>query len=565
MNIPGYQILREIGTGGMSTVYLAVQKSLDREVALKIMSSIMVTDENFRKRFLKEGKIVAHLSHPNIIIVYDIGIHENCYYMALEYAKEGNLTQFIERNKPTIPQLIYIFKKIASALDYAHNQEIIHRDVKSANILFRNDTLPLLTDFGIAKLLNPNATQLTAVGVTVGSPHYMSPEQILGNPLSKSSDLYGLGVVLYEMLTDRKPYEGENSLAIALKHLNDPIPALPDYCLEFQPILNRLLAKNANARFSDAKHLIEAIDNLQTHKSSLKLDTRITSHQDKIKSLEYSNEFLRSGIPPSLPTQTKFIDSTVKKFIKLLYDNKWILGTLILVILAGSGLYYYDTFIHEKHKEETRTFFIRKIRTPENFVTQKMQQLNEVAAAYNRILTLNPGNKTAVEGLQLLADKYAKLAQKSLPNVSNELALRVIKNGLDISPQHNELLLLKKKVEQMKSDHTNYTINEEKVFALLKEAENHLSASRFIFPSDENAIETYKEVLKLDPNNKMALRRLNEIADFFEQKAQEDLKNNRINQAISRIEQGLMINPEHAGLLELKETVESQALSDNKN
>ncbi|MFC6670089.1 serine/threonine-protein kinase [Marinobacterium aestuariivivens] len=263
MKIPGYQLKNEIGKGGMSTVYLAVQESLDREVALKIMAPALVADEDFRIRFLKEGKIVAKLIHPNIVTVYDIGAFESYYYMALEYASGGNLSQYIQKGLPKEHALL-ILRHIASALGYAHALGFIHRDVKSANILFRADKTPVLSDFGIAKAAASSGTQLTQAGLAIGTPKYMSPEQTMGKTVTAQSDFYSLGVVFHEMLTRRCPFEGEDSFVIAYKHINAPIPALPSDCAEFQPILDRLLAKSPDNRYSNTQELFSAIDEIRS-------------------------------------------------------------------------------------------------------------------------------------------------------------------------------------------------------------------------------------------------------------------------------------------------------------
>jgi serine/threonine-protein kinase PpkA len=270
MNIPGYSIQSIIGRGGTATVYLAIQESLERKVALKVMSPNLGADPSFRERFVKEGRIIARLSHPNIVTVYDIGCHDEQNYMAVQYIESGCLKDRLEQPMGA-SEAWQVTQQVAAALGFAHDQGFIHRDVKPGNILFREDGEAVLSDFGIAKALTAD-TQLTAVGWTVGTPDYMSPEQAMGKEVSPASDLYSLGVLLYEMLTGTRPYEAETAIATALKHMHGPIPELPAQYSVYQPLINRLLAKEAEQRFATAKELIEEIDRLPAAGTALSSD-----------------------------------------------------------------------------------------------------------------------------------------------------------------------------------------------------------------------------------------------------------------------------------------------------
>ncbi len=264
-DIPGYKILTPIGKGGMAVVYLAVQESLDREVALKVMKPALESDPTLCSRFLKEGKIVAQMSsHPGIVTVFDIGCHEKWYFMAMEYIPGESLKQRIEQGRG-VEQPLKVIREIAQALMHAHDLGFVHRDVKPGNILFRESGAAVLTDFGIAKAVQSD-TDLTHVGFAVGSPAYMSPEQTVGGFVDARSDLYALGVVFYEMLTGRKPFLGESTALVASMHRKSPIPQLPDNFSSYQGILNRLMTKQPDDRFQNAGELIESIEAFR-HKS----------------------------------------------------------------------------------------------------------------------------------------------------------------------------------------------------------------------------------------------------------------------------------------------------------
>ncbi|MCB1755034.1 MAG: protein kinase [Gammaproteobacteria bacterium] len=259
MKIPGYKLISKLGQGGMASVYLALQESLDREVALKIMDPKMASDESFCDRFLKEGKIVAQLSsHPDIVTVYDIGRAGDYYYMAMEYIAGPNLKDRIYKgDNPKQPLLV--IRQVASALQMAHSRGFIHRDVKPANILFKESGDAVLSDFGIAKAVQAD-TQLTAIGYAVGTPEYMSPEQAMGQAVDFRADLYCLGVVLYEMLAEKKPYVGQDPFSTALMHINNPVPRLPEKVGDLQPLIDRLMAKDREQRYQSAQEVIDAID-----------------------------------------------------------------------------------------------------------------------------------------------------------------------------------------------------------------------------------------------------------------------------------------------------------------
>jgi tetratricopeptide (TPR) repeat protein len=264
MNIPGYTIKKLLGKGGMASVFLAVDEKFERMVAIKIMSPALSADGNFRERFLREAKIVARISHPNIVAVYDVNNVDKYYYIAMEYHPGGDLKRRIQKGL-TVAEVLNITVSVAKALDYAHSKGYLHRDIKPDNILFRADGSAVLTDFGIAKATD-NSTNtgfgLTQVGLVAGTPTYMSPEQARGKELGSASDLYALGIVLYEMLTGKPPYEANEAIALAIKHINEPIPKLEGKLKHFQPLLNGLLAKQPEQRFKSGSEVVEKIEAL---------------------------------------------------------------------------------------------------------------------------------------------------------------------------------------------------------------------------------------------------------------------------------------------------------------
>ncbi|MCP4151878.1 MAG: serine/threonine protein kinase, partial [bacterium] len=260
--IPGYRMDRKLGQGGMADVYLGVQENLEREVAIKILIPSLFRDKQFALRFIKEAQTAAQLIHPNIITIHDIGRVGDTYFIVMEYLEESLHDRMKKRGSLTPKEALGIIKVIASAMDYAHQKGFIHRDIKPDNIMFRSDGSAVLVDFGIARAID-STTHLTRTGMSIGTPHYMSPEQCRGEKIDGRSDIYSLGVQLYELLTGKVPYKAENTAGIILKHIQEPIPQLPIELGLFQPLIDKMMAKDKKKRVqtgSEAIKFIEAID-----------------------------------------------------------------------------------------------------------------------------------------------------------------------------------------------------------------------------------------------------------------------------------------------------------------
>lgn len=260
VEIPGYRIERVLGKGGMATVYLAVQQIFERHVALKVMSTSLAEDPSFGQRFLREARIVSQLVHPNIITVYDVGVHDNAYYLSMEYIAGPDLKQ--ARQQLTLTQKIHIVLDIARALDFAGGKGYVHRDIKPENILLRQDSYrAVLMDFGIARAAETDLS-VTQTGMALGTPHYMSPEQAKGQAVDHRADLYSLGVVFYYLLVGSVPYHADSAVAIGIKHITEPIPVLPQHLRGLQPIIDQLMAKRPEERYQSAAVLIAQLQAL---------------------------------------------------------------------------------------------------------------------------------------------------------------------------------------------------------------------------------------------------------------------------------------------------------------
>lgn len=257
MKIPGYQVHRKIGQGGMASVFLATQTSFERKVALKMIANSAFGTETLAERFEREAKIVASFSHPHIVPVYDVGRVDKYHYLAMDYLQGGDLSSWIRAGlEPQESEVI--LTQMAQALHYAHGKGYIHRDVKADNIMFREDNSAVLTDFGIARPVKAQ-TSHTEQGTVVGTPSYMSPEQCQGGEIDGRSDLYSLGVLLFIMLTKELPYTADEPLALALKHVNAPLPQLPTAHSRYQPLIDKLMAKHPDDRYQSGLELSKAV------------------------------------------------------------------------------------------------------------------------------------------------------------------------------------------------------------------------------------------------------------------------------------------------------------------
>lgn len=259
MNIPGYKIRKELGSGGMSRVYLAFENKLKRPVALKVLLPHLANNTRITRRFIKEARTAAQLRHSNIVSIYDVGKEKDSYYISMEYLNES-LKDRLRRVSALKPEdALHIVKETAKALSYAHRKGFIHRDIKPDNIMFRGDGAIVLVDFGIVKALK-SATRLTKTGVSVGTPKYMSPEQVRAARIDGRADIYSLGIVLYEALVGSAPYKAEDVIALAVKHAEEPVPQLPSRLKCYQPLIDKMLAKDPKDRVKNAEGLIRLID-----------------------------------------------------------------------------------------------------------------------------------------------------------------------------------------------------------------------------------------------------------------------------------------------------------------
>ena len=332
-----YEVLDRIGAGGMAIVYKAKDLLLNRVVTIKVLREQFVSDEDFIRRFRREAQSAGSLSHPNIVSVYDVGKEGDTEYIVMEYVEGRNLKEIIREYAPlSTDQSINLGRQITMAIQNAHEHHIIHRDIKPHNILVTADGHAKVTDFGIARAVS--SATVTHTGDIIGSVHYLSPEQAKGLQSNEQSDIYSLGIVLYELITGKVPYDGETPITIALKHLQEqavlPSKINPLVGEEFQAVIMRAIAKSPEQRYLSAKDLLADLDHIQAGRPISKLviplddDSEATqTHKGMGKILapiQTSDASMGAGSSP-LKTKNK--------------RRQWIVGGLvILFLLLLSGL-----------------------------------------------------------------------------------------------------------------------------------------------------------------------------------------------------------------------------------
>ena len=328
-----YEVLERLGAGGMAIVYKAKDLLLNRVVTIKVLREQFVTDEDFIRRFRREAQSAASLSHPNIVSVYDVGKDGDTEYIVMEYVEGRNLKEIIREYAPlSTDQSINLGRQITEAIQNAHEHHIIHRDIKPHNILVTTDGHAKVTDFGIARAVS--SATVTHTGDIVGSVHYLSPEQAKGLPSNEQSDIYSLGIVLYELITGKVPYDGETPIAIALKHLQEQ-PVLPSKInpridKEFEAVIMRAIAKSPEKRYLSAKDLLEDLKHIQAGRPITQLAIPLADDPEATQTHKGMGKVLA-------PIMVK--DPTEKKPSprKLINKKRWIIGGLVLILLLLGG------------------------------------------------------------------------------------------------------------------------------------------------------------------------------------------------------------------------------------
>ncbi len=542
LHIPGYKILHLIGRGANATVYLALQESLNRHVALKILQKFDRPAQAVR--FFNEGQIVASMNHPNIITTYDIGSVGSQQYIAMEYLDGGSLKEKI-KEKPSATEALDIVQSIGSALDFVHQMDIVHRDIKPENILFHKRGMPKITDFGVAKALDRDMN-LTMDGTALGSPYYLSPEQAEGKDLDGRSDIYSLGVILFEMLAGHKPYLGESQIEVIFGHLNHPIPSLPEEHRHYQGLVEKMMAKNPQDRFSSAQEMLQHLNALRNLGNS--------GAGGQIPNLDRRAQTTKSGTQAGGPS--------------FLRQHPWFTSLAAMLVLGGAAAFLLPTWssYHSGSKESVAEAasdqalplnsgapaFAAEEKsgnpTQQNEVPSTEQDAPGPAAALGETTVAAQDAKTASEAPPEIQETQGTLEQSTTALSGEQSPPETPNSSTDKNTggANTEIAALD----------TSANDTTAQVEALLTQAADALKKYRLTSPKNSSAYHFYREVLKLDPHNKKASKGIRNIAGRYGTLAKKALKKGDEAKARAYIKRGLNLNPRSKPLLAVQKQLD---------
>lgn len=410
-----YQIVELIGTGGMASVYKAHQPSLDRYVAIKVLPAQHALTPGYKDRFILEAKAVAQLSHPNILPIYDFGFEGDLSYFVMKYVPDHTLGQLLGQPMDLV-KMSHFINQIAGALDHAHSRGILHRDIKPANMLLEGDWL-LLADFGVAKIMEAS-NSITTTGHIFGSPAYVSPEQAEGDPLDHRTDIYSLGVVLYEMVTGQVPFQDANPMRVILKHIHEPPPAprsrRPDLSEALEQIILKAMSKESAARFNSAQELAHAWQQVVTPSALLAGRSLTTIHPEKSTEKPAATPVSRSRYQVAAQVSGNQLTEKSKPLQPSLHAieesrrsasslGKGLVGGILLLSLVGA-LIFFSTSRADQAVSATTT---------STLVTSTSQLAHATPTA-----TLTPATQTAITASPSAASSFQAIVTSSTPSVS---------------------------------------------------------------------------------------------------------------------------------------------------
>ena len=508
IDIPGYVIKREIGAGGMATVHLAMQTSLEREVALKVMSPALAADPTFSKRFLQEARMLASLAHPNIVAVYDVGVTASqLHYFSMQYLPGGDLAGRVKRGIEE-RDLVIAVAGVARALGYAHQRGYVHRDVAPGNILYDANNNPVLTDFGIA-LAAASGSRITSAGFSVGTSHYMSPEQARGGDVDARSDIYSLGVLTYYGLVGKPPYDGADGFAVAYAHVFEPVPRLPAEKAHWQPLVDRALAKDPKDRFNDTEQFLEGLAAAVPQYATLFRDDAAPTPAPaprpapaattlvSMPAARPAGSDVATKVPRSTPTPSNPARTSNTPTPKPVADKKPSSGVMrwwpVFIVLIGVGLIGFAMFARRSTPRPAPA-------TPVPAPTA--QTPSPTPAPPSPSTAASPSESPAVTTTTAPTPAPAP-TETSPPNSQNPPTAMDAVEASDAQAATNQVQL------------ADLPTVVDPVNEAVRLARVDFAAQRFTNPPGNNALERYQMALKLDPKNKQVRQGIVEIAKRY--------------------------------------------------
>ncbi len=588
--IPGYRIESILGKGGMATVYLAVQESFGRHVALKVMAEHLLSDKSFAQRFLREARLVAQLSHQHIVPVYDVGQVGNSHYIAMEYLPGGDLKTRL-RNGLAIYDALEMLKEVAAGLDYAGRKKLVHRDIKPENILFREDGSAVISDFGIARQTD-SKTNMTMTGAVVGTPHYMSPEQAEGSPTDHRSDLYSLGIILYEVLTGEVPFTADSPVMIGVKHITEDPPPLPEYLGAAEPVVMRALAKSAEDRFQSGEDFIKGLSfierTLGEQEGSTVIMSPLTRSSSKGSTVRRSrasrarrvheSQVPKSSLWESLVAKSTFLDTPVKMGL-------WGGGLILVAALAFIGFWYVDKGATLLRGDSGALFSSDSEPQVLDAKSAELIRKAEVALGQERLFTppgdnaqyylttllaLTPDQPVGLQRITGLFALYLQKAEQFILNNQLDQAEVYLTQASQISYYvsnedfRGQLSTLYLRYNAARQARFVKEEQQKMIDEWLAKADAALQRGDLTTPARENAFEYYQRILFENPDNAAAKAGIQRVAGKFIELAETQLLASNLAVAEAYLAAAAQVDSTHPNILAMKEKIQTQRELDSE-
>ncbi len=563
LDIPGYRILRALGRGGMATVYLAMQESVQREVALKVMSPTLHGDAEFGERFLREARIAASLRHRHVVQVHDVGRADDLHYIAMEYLSGG---QVLNRTNGAgdLAFCLRVTREIALALDYAHRRGVIHRDIKPDNILLRDDGAAVLSDFGIARA--HDSKRMTMTGTILGTPHYMAPEQASGSAVDGRADLYALGVVFHEMAVGVVPFDAADWVSVGLMHLSAPVPRLPPALSRLQPLIDTMLAKDPSERLQTGAEVAEVIAEMELSmaaprspaisaapakaelaergiNSSAQASTRRRGDETIGRAAETSSdepslgEIAEALSSPSQRTRRRAEKDSPRQ--SALRPWHWALGLLALLLI---GAYSQRDVLRDRllpSRNEALLTQADEALRERRLVGQEPPGAREL---FQAVLALDPDNARARAGLAQVAENLLSEARAAIAHDRMDEARQWLGRARDAEAPARE-------IEQIEADIRNRAQHDDRLADLVGRAQTALAAGR-LDAANEGALALYAQALAVDPSSSVALAGRREALSLLLDRARQHTDEGKFAEAQAQIDAVTVVDAAHLGLPE---------------
>ncbi|MEZ5544344.1 MAG: protein kinase [Lysobacteraceae bacterium] len=561
IEIAGYKILKTLGRGGMSTVHLALQESVEREVALKVMADTLRGDPEFGARFLREARIAARMKHPHVVQIHDVGISGDHHFIAMEYLPGGPV---LTRNGPPreVGFALRVTRQIATALGYAGTRGVVHRDIKPDNILLREDGAAVLTDFGIARA--SDNTRMTRTGAIIGTPHYMSPEQARGLALDGRADLYSLGVVLYQLLAGQVPYHAEDSLAVGIMHITAPLPRLPAHLSRLQPLLDRMLAKDPAQRFQTGFELAAALEELERN-GTVEQGTMMLP-RTPAPGVPSTPATVRrmpvASMPSSMsPTISPPIRGTPEGPLLGRMDNLsiepsrtriearssrmglWIGVLLALAVLLVGGTWLFQDRLRDL-LPQTRMNTLLEQAAGALAQDRLIGDADSARELYAAALAQDPDSLAARQGLQQVGERLLQRARSELARGDAAAARAALQSARELSVPALAADAVRQEIERAEAA----SIEIESGLVRAREA---LAQGR-LDEENDGAIALFRQVLRADPGNALAASGLRDALSGLLARAQTQAAAGDLETAAQTIAHVESIDAAHLGLPEAR-------------